>query len=182
MIHHASFAVADPRHVAAGLAELAAGLAVRAPSPPFPHGTWFACLGDEHGSLVELLPEGFAFDPEAPLGFSRTLGAGGRHGAHLLIGTPLSHAEVLAVAAREGWRAQEVETGLFAIVKVWVEGRFLVELIEATSAARHAQTFGASGMGGLDVRLRAYEADLAQALGEKVPAAVLRDALGEVQA
>jgi hypothetical protein len=98
---------------------------------------------------------------------------------HLLVGTPHPHATVLAVAAREGWRAQEVDTGLFAIVKVWIEDRFLVEFMEGNAAARYAAAFGGTEAGMLDARMRAYEAELGPRLAARVPSEVLRAALGE---
>ncbi|MBW8910190.1 MAG: hypothetical protein JF620_14460, partial [Mesorhizobium sp.] len=49
MLHHASFNARDPQAVATVLAEMLVATAVRAPSPPFPQGAWFVCLGDDFG-------------------------------------------------------------------------------------------------------------------------------------
>jgi hypothetical protein len=56
MIYHTSFSAENPDRVSAVLSDLVGGLRVRAPSPPFPHGSWFVCLGDRQGSLPEILP------------------------------------------------------------------------------------------------------------------------------
>lgn len=178
MIFHASFSVRDPDRVSAVLVEIVGGMRVQAPSPPFPYGSWFVCLGDQQGSLLEVLPIDCAFDPDAPLGLARCPPLEGRHAMHVLVGTPHSNAAVLAVAAREGWRAQEVDTGLFAIVKVWVEDRFLVEFMNAEGAARYAASLGGTDDGAVDARLRAYEAKLGSALASKFPPEMLQAVLG----
>ena len=179
MIYHTSFAAGDPGHVAAVLAELVGGMRVQAPSPPFPHGSWFVFLGDQQGSLLEVLPANCAFDPDMPLGLTRRPPPSGRHAMHVLVGTPYPYATVLAVAEREGWRAQEVDTGLFAIVKVWVENRFLVEFMNAEGAARYAASLGGVNQDALDERLRVYEAELRSVLAAKIPPEILQAAVGE---
>lgn len=67
MLHHASFNARDTQAVAGVLAEMLVATAVRAPSPPFPQGAWFVCLGDDFGSLIEILPCGTVLDQQAPL-------------------------------------------------------------------------------------------------------------------
>ena len=60
MIHHLSIAARDPKHVAGVLAEFMGGVAV--PFPPNP-GSFFALQLDEHGSGVEVYPEGTELQP-----------------------------------------------------------------------------------------------------------------------
>src|SRR5688572_25940059 len=69
------------------------------------------------------------FDPDAPLGVRQRPVRTEVGSAHVLVGSHLSAEAIQAVAAREGWRAQEVETGLFKIVKLWVEDVILVEFL-----------------------------------------------------
>ena len=180
MIYHMSFGVREPGHVAQVLAELTGAKAVRAPSPPFPFGSWLVCSGDPSGVLLEVLPRDFVFDPNVPLGLRRTeTPAGGSGGCHVLVATPHPYETVRNVAQREGWPAHTVETGLFEIVKIWIEGDFLVEFLGRDQAARYVQAFGCSGMAVLDEKLRRLEADMFEKLSGTFSADALARALGE---
>jgi hypothetical protein len=50
---------------------------------------------------------------------------------HFAAETPLSADAVLAVAEREGWRARICDRGPFQLVEIWLENRFLVQLLPA---------------------------------------------------
>ena len=181
MIFHMSFGAADPAHAAGVLAELTGATPILAPSPPFPHGSWLICYGDRNGTLVELLPRSCVFDPDAPLGLKRTEAAPGGGSAHVLVGTPLPFEAIRRIAEREGWPIQEVETGLFKVVKVWVEGAFLVEFLTPEEACRYAEAFGTEGLPELDGKLRQLEASMAAALAKKIPPQLLAAVLGQPQ-
>jgi hypothetical protein len=178
MIHHASFGVRDPSRVARVLAELTHATAVRAPTPPFPCGAWLVVAGDDKGSFLEILPATSVFDPDAPLGIRQRSATFEPVSARVLIGAAVSSEAIHAVAVREDWRAEEVETGLFRIVKLWIDDNVLVELLERGEANRYIAAFGRSDMASLDGKLRALEAKLAEALAQKFPPEVLDDALG----
>jgi hypothetical protein len=178
MLHHMSFGVRDPGHVAAVLAELMGATAVKAPTPPFPFGAWMVCLGDDRGALLELLPLTTVFDPEAPLGVRQTDVPAGRSASHVLVSSPLTQEAIQFVASREGWRAQQVDTGMFRIIKMWVEDVFLVEFLAKGEAGRYVDAFGTAGLPTLDRKFRDLEVSMAQALS-KLPAAVLSEALGQ---
>jgi len=178
MIHHASFGVSDPNRVACVLAELTQATAVRAPTPPFPCGTWLVVAGDEQGSFLEILPATAAFDPVAPLGIRQRPATFESTSAHVLIGAAVSGEAIHAAAVREDWRAEEVETGLFRIVKLWIDDNVLIELLAKGEADRYVEAFGRVGMATLDRKLRDLEAKLAVALSQKFPAGVVADALG----
>jgi ketosteroid isomerase-like protein/catechol 2,3-dioxygenase-like lactoylglutathione lyase family enzyme len=175
MIHHMSFGVSDPKRVAHLLAELTGATPVRAPSPPFPYGAWFLLAGDDRGSFLEILPATTVLDPDAPLGLRQRPATFEPVNAHVLIGAAVSGGEIAAVAEREGWRVQEVETGLFKVVKLWIDGTVLVELLASGEAARYIETFGEVGMAALDGKLRGLEANMADALSAQMtPGAVQR--------
>lgn len=178
MIYHMSFGVQDTHHVAHVLAELLGAQAIQAPTPPFPYGAWLVCTGDTHGSFLEIVPQTTVFDPDAPLGIRQRPARADVGPAHVLVGTHLSAGAIQAVAAREGWRAQEVETGLFKIIKLWVEDVILVEFLAQGEAGRYAETFGAAGMASLDGKLRALEKELAVVLSHKLSPEVLAEAIG----
>lgn len=165
MIHHVSFGVTDPARVAHVLAEVTGASAIRAPSPPFPEGAWFVVAGDDRGSLLEILPATAAFDPDAPLGLCWRPATFEPVGTHVLVSAVLGQDEIETIARREGWRAQEVETGLFKIVKLWIDGTVLVEVFPEGEARRYIEAFGIAGLPGLDSRLRDLEAKMTEALG-----------------
>jgi hypothetical protein len=152
--------------------------ALCAPSPPFHKCAWFVILGDDAGEMLELLPERVILDPGAPLGLAWRGDAPGKGAAHVLVTSPLPMAEIVAFARNEGWRAEEVESGLFEIVKVWVQGAFLVEFISQEKVARYTDTFGREGMAALDGKLRTLEQDLARKLGSMMPPEKLSKILG----
>lgn len=178
MIFHLSFAVSRPAHVAAVLAELTGGSALPAPTPPFPYGSWLLCCGDDAGTMLELLPSGFVLDPNAPLGLGREP-ASQRSACHALVATPHTHETVLAIAEREGWLAQRVESGLFEIVKVWIENGFLLEFIGPEQAARYSAAFGRAGLPALGGKLRELEKALAAQLASRLSAERLAEILGK---
>jgi hypothetical protein len=178
MIYHMSFGVQDTHRVAHVLAELLGARAIQAPSPPFPYGSWLVCAGDTHGSFLEILPQATVFDPDAPLGIRQRPANAEVGSAHVLVGSHLSAEAIQAVAAREGWRAQEVETGLFKIVKLWVEDVILVEFLAQGDAGRYVDTFGAAGMASLDDKLRALEKELSVVLSNKLSPEMLAEAIG----
>jgi len=177
MIHHMSFGVRDTSRVAHVLAELIGGTAVRAPTPPFPYGAWLVCAGDAHGTFLEIVPGSSVFDPDAPLGVKQGPVRVEPSSAHVLVSSPLTGEAIQLIASREGWKAQEVETGLFKIVKLWVEDCVLVEFLANGEAGRYVEAFGVNGMASLDGKLRTLEKDLSAALS-KLPPAVLAGALG----
>jgi hypothetical protein len=157
VIHHMSFAVHNPERVAGVLCELTGATAVRAPAPPFPRGAWFVVAGDDRGSMLELLPAGTVYEPSAPFGLRKMTPALQPVSAHVLISSIASKDEIEAVAEREGWQLQEVETGLFRIVKLWVDGVVLVELFAKGEAERYVANFGRPGLATLDGKFRELE-------------------------
>jgi hypothetical protein len=131
MIHHVSIPALDPRRVAGVLAELWGGTAL-----PFPglEGAYWAGPGDEAGTMVDVYPADTSIVPgtgDAPSDFARGAPSSGPGAFHLLIAVPASQETVLAVGAREGWRAVVCsrQGGAFRLIELWVENRLLVELI-----------------------------------------------------
>jgi len=173
-----SFGARDTTRVAKALAEMLGATAVRAPAPPFPYGAWLVCVGDEHGTFLEIVPATTLFDPKAPLGVLQGPEVHRPNSAHVLIGSPLDSASLQKRAADEGWPVQEVETGLFKIVKVWVEGHLLVEFLAEGETARYTDAFGSKGMSSLDGKLRALEQELGAVLSTKLSPQMLTEALG----
>ncbi|OAV51609.1 hypothetical protein A6U98_18365 [Rhizobium sp. WYCCWR10014] len=182
MIHHMSFGVRDPGRVARVLAELMEATALRAPTPPFPHDAWLVVSGDTQGSFLEILPATSVFDPDAPLGIRQRPATFEPVTAHVLVSAAVDAASIETAAAREGWRAEQVETGLFRILKLWVEDNVLVEFLAKGEADRYIEAFGPVGLPSLDGKLRDLEAKLGDALAQKLPPGVLEKALGHPRA
>ena len=158
MLYHASFNARDPQNAAQALAEMLDATVIRAPSPPFPDGSWFVCYGDAGGSFLEIIPWGNVLDPEAKFGIGYDEAMRPRSGAHVLVSTPHSVQAVETAAARQRWRSQIVDARLFKVLKVWVENTSLVEFLPPEFAPAYLETFATAGLVALDAKLRELEA------------------------
>jgi hypothetical protein len=162
MLYHLSFPARDPERVASVLAELLDATVVACPSPPFPAGSKFVCCGDERGTMAEIVPAGATYvpGPDATI-VARTggpvLDATAVHGM-FLAAVPREHIE--AVAAREGWPCGVVDTGLFQVISLWLEGHQLVEFTTPALLPDYLATYGADGIDTLDAKMRAIESQL----------------------
>ena len=161
MLLHLSLTATDTARVAVVLAELLGGMAVvDCPSPPFPAGARYVCSFDERGSMVEVLPAGVAYRrgpgdmPRAQLDGPRPEAGSA---AHALFLTTLGRADVERIAAREGWPCAFVDTGLFQVIAVWLEGTQLVELTNREMLPGYLSLWGTRGRAALDPALRAVE-------------------------
>ncbi|MBE1527969.1 hypothetical protein GGC65_002425 [Sphingopyxis sp. OAS728] len=144
--------------------------------PLFLAGTWFVVSGDERGLSLEILPWTAAFDPKSPLGLSRRPEGPGCSAAHVLISSVHSRDHLLAIAAEAGWHAQDVETGMFRIVKLWIDEVVLVEVLAAGEAGRYVESFGTAGLPSLDARLRCLETESSEALSRNFSPSVIAEA------
>lgn len=140
MIIHASIPADEPERVARALAELWRGEAV--PFPPVERA-WIAFAHDGRGTEIEVCPRDLAF-VAGPAEFAvEPVGAGPRvSGMHLLVATPLSADEVLAIGAREGWTARRCRRGGpgdggFDLVELWLENSFMLEVAYDEAAAQY---------------------------------------------
>jgi hypothetical protein len=163
MLHHVSFNAREPEKVGDVLAGMLDAVAMRAPAPPFPRDSWLVCFGDDRGSLIEVMPWGAVRDPSSSLGIGHDEDMRRWSGSHLLVTTPRSAEDILAIATQAGWPAGPGSAGLFEFTKVWVEGSFLIELMTPTQAASYAATFNAAGLTTLDEKLRGIERALSRA-------------------
>lgn len=144
MINHISFGARNPEKVANILAELWGGVAM--PFPPSPGG-YVAFADDGRGTLVEVIPIDVHAMPGEGLpdetNFTRetitdeheaTFVAGNETSlfgsVHLNINSPLDEESIKAIAKREGWRCLTANRGrgLFQLIEVWVENRFMIEV------------------------------------------------------
>ena len=130
MIHHISIAAKDPRHVAEVIAELWQTVAL--PFPPVPGG-YIVIADDEHGTAIEVSPQGTELVPGAGEASPYTA-------THAALSVPLSEGRVKEIAAREGWRAGTFwRGGVFQVIEFWVEGHLLLELLSPDMVARYLE-------------------------------------------
>lgn len=129
MIHHLSVPAADPRHVAEVLVELLDGeLTEFGPLP----GGWIAWAGDDVGTAVEVYPLGTEMVPpdgSGQAGFRHDPAASGHTATHATLSVQRTAEEVLALGAREGWRAVRLSRGPFEVIELWLEGRVMLEVL-----------------------------------------------------
>ena len=138
MIHHFSMPARDPAHVARVLAELIGGRAYRFPGP-LP-GAAMAVSGDRHGTMIEIYPEQVVMAPgegEAPVAYRADAPARTHAGFHALLSVPHDRATIERIGEAAGWRTRffsRAAPGLppvFHVIEVWVENRFLLEVVPA---------------------------------------------------
>lgn len=157
MINHISIGVHNPEKVAGVLAELWNGTVI--PFPPCPN-SYIALANDGRGTGVEITPANTVLVPGEGLPPAENFDAATpteeyeakfvaedyapRYTAtHLNISTHLSEAEVKAIAEREGWRVLTCNRGggLFQLVELWVEDRFMLEVMTPEQTARYVEIF-----------------------------------------
>ena len=161
MLLHLSFAARDTERVSRVVAELLGATVVDAPSPPFRVGSKFVCAFDEAGTMVEIVPAGIEYVPGPG---NRTDMVDGtfaeRTPVHGSFTTPLSVAEALVIAEREGWPCGLIDNGPFQVVNIWLEGTQLLELFPSNLIGGYLGLYGPAGRDVLDPGLRALEASL----------------------
>lgn len=129
MIHHVSLEANNPKHVANVLAEILGGQAFPAP-PNFPAGSQFVLTGDEHGTMVEVVPRGTELWPDEPEAGFHLDGVPPTvfNGTHAYISVEAAPERLMEIGAREGWLTRCCDRGPFELVELWVENRLLIEL------------------------------------------------------
>ena len=138
MLFHASIPADEPERVARVIAELWRGRVL--PFPAFPDA-FMAWSGDARRSVVDVYPRGREHVP-APREFGvRTNPAPSAHSeSHLALGVALSAEEIFVIAARESWLAQTSDRGgLFTVIELWIENRFLLELLTPQEQQRYVE-------------------------------------------
>ena len=155
MINHISIAVENPEKVANVLAELWNGMVL--PFPPAPN-SFIVLANDGRGSGVEVTPidtilvpgEGLPADEDFDINtdteefgaqFVRSDSVPPYVPTHLNINTHLSIEEIKEIGRREGWRVLVCnrDRGLFQLVELWIEDRFLLEVMTPEQTARYVE-------------------------------------------
>ena len=136
MIHHISLDAKNPKHVATVLAEIMGGQVVPAP-PNFRPDSWFLLTGDQHGTLVEVLPLGTELQPDdGEAGFHQ--GASAPYvPTHAYISVLVSAETLLHIGEREGWLTRYCDRGPFDLIELWIENRQLIEFATPEMTAKY---------------------------------------------
>jgi hypothetical protein len=142
MIHHISFAVNNPRHVAKVVAEIWQGQAIPFPNHP---GSYMTLRLDHYGSAIEFIPKGTVLKPgtwaDAGQFSDPNPQATGYTASHVNIAVPISEAEIYKIADREGWRVIRCKRGeFFELIEFWVENEILLELIPPNLMDQYSAT------------------------------------------
>jgi hypothetical protein len=157
MIHHLSIPARDPQRVARVLSDLA-GWKVRPFPGPLPGGLVLVS-GDEHGTTIEIYPDGMVMRP----------GEGDGQGEfepgeapallpfHFLWSLDVAPDAVLAAAEREGWRALRCWRGppgrpLFELIEFWIENRLMIEIATPSMLGDYLKTTELLASGALGPR------------------------------
>lgn len=152
MIAHVSIPSKDPRATALFLAGLMDGEAF---SFPVVEGAWIAVARDGSGQAIEVYPEPMAHhagqgevDPNAQPQGPKTMpwedqifpdGSQLRPSAfHVAMTSVLSESQVMERARAAGFRAVRCDrAGVFALVEVWIDNLFLVEVLSGRETQRY---------------------------------------------
>ena len=152
MIVHFSLPARAPEPVAHVLGRIIDGEVMPFPVVP---GAWVAIARDGSGTGIEVVPEATSHhpgvgetDPSRPADGPQVMpwevqirqqgAAQPASGLHVALSSPLSCEEILAVGREVGWRAVACDRGgVFDLVELWVENRFLIEVLPPGGFARY---------------------------------------------
>lgn len=155
MINHLSIGVKNPERVANVVAELWNGYAF--PFPPSPD-SFIVFADDGRGTAIEFTPvniellpgDGYPSEKDFSIEtlteeFEGSFQFGERTpefiSTHIAINSPLTEAEIKAIGRREGWRTLTCNRGggMFQLIEIWVENRFMVEVFTPEMTARYIE-------------------------------------------
>lgn len=153
MIRHVSIPARDPAHVATVLAELMKGRAFHFPGNV--PGAFMAVSGDPAGTMIEVYPlettaEPGQGDDQVETGVNPAPPA--YWPFHLLMTVASDEQEILAIGAREGWRARRFGRGapgappFFEVIELWVENSVMIELAPDGMIAPYETLFQFGGL------------------------------------
>ena len=137
-IVHASIPADNPRQVATVLAELLGGEAM--PFPPGGPAAWIAWASDglteievvRRGDRLVRGPDEAEWRPDPALSRGSEV--------HLALTVDLPAEKIVALARKAGWPLRTcIRGGLFALIELWVEDAFLIELFDPAQARHFAQ-------------------------------------------
>ncbi len=142
-IHHFTVPAHDPAKVAAALAEI---LGAKVVSLPHPEGTLLVYAGDGDGTAIEVWPAKLRIEPTRGDLALRELPLPEAWPHHAFVTSDACSTEtILAIFAREGWRAERVQNGPpgrgFSLVRGFIENHTGIELGGSEMRAEYERYF-----------------------------------------
>ena len=141
MIAHVSMPADDCAHVATVLAQMLDGGALR--FPPGGPNAW-NCWSRTNEFQIVVTPRGQVMveGPQEQIWVSRKTVSNDRAcESHFAMAVERSAAEIVALAQAAGWRARICNRGgMFDLVEVWVEGCYLVEVLDPAQLADYRRS------------------------------------------
>ncbi|MBE1526840.1 hypothetical protein GGC65_001296 [Sphingopyxis sp. OAS728] len=152
MIAHFSLPARDPQRTARVFAEIIDGVAMPFPVVP---GAWVAIARDGTGLGVEVLPQSSAHnmgegdtDPARRANGPEVMpwevqirqdgAAQAASGFHVALTSNMSGEAIIELGRKHGWRAVACDRGgVFDLVELWIDNRFLVEVLPPEGTARY---------------------------------------------
>jgi hypothetical protein len=137
MLLHVSIPADEPERVATAIAKVVSGTMM--PFPPVA-GAFMVWFGEDQRAIIEINPRGHEHVPAANQFGMRTNEAPSPYSeGHVAVATPLSEGDVLAIGTREGWLARRSDRGgLFSVIELWLENRFLLEVVPGEERRRYS--------------------------------------------
>ncbi len=142
-IHHFTVPAHDPAKVAAALAEI---LGAKGVSVPHPEGTLLVYAGVGDGTAIEVWPAKLRIEPTRGDLALRELPLPEAWPHHAFVTSDACSTEtILAIFAREGWRAERVQNGPpgrgFSLVRGFIENHTGIELGGSEMRAEYERYF-----------------------------------------
>jgi hypothetical protein len=141
VIAHVSMPADDCARVAQVLARMLDGGALRfPPGGPDAWNCWsrrndFQIVVTPRGQVMVAGPEEQIWEPRSETGTDRACDS------HFAMAAPRSAAEIVALAESAGWQARICNRGgMFDVVEVWVEGSYLVEVLDPQQLADYRRS------------------------------------------
>lgn len=135
MIFHVSIPALQPEHVSGVIARLLDGEDFSFHA--FPDGR-IVVVGDEHGTAVEVYSHKAELDiGDTMVKARRNRYPSDRSASHFAIATDLSDDDIHAICKEQGWLSRRCDRGPFELIEVWIENRFLMELLPPDCQAQY---------------------------------------------
>jgi hypothetical protein len=144
LILHASIPAGDTGQVAQVLAKIWHAEYFQFVFP----GSFVMLAGNARATMIEVCRRADEQMPEkVDVGLRRSPTPSTCNQIHLNLATPPSIEQILALAMREGWIARVRDRAVLNLAEVWIENRFLIELVPQKEAARDAVFTAMPGIG-----------------------------------
>lgn len=132
---HVSINANDPKSVSFVLAQVLGGKAM--PFPPFPD-SWIAFTERDDGTAIEVYPLEHRLEAgEGQVECVQREKDNGSTFAHIALATPMTTNEILEIGEEHGWTCRLCNRGPFECIELWLENRFLIEILTPQMQAQY---------------------------------------------